>query len=244
MVAQQLSTKSAAAIWARLEAACGPAVTAPRVLELDEVAFRTIGFSRQKTAYGRAWPRRSLAACSISTRWRPSPRTRRSRRSRPCAASAAGAPRSISCSRSAAPTFSGDDLGLQAGMQKLKRLDTRPNRKAMDQLAEPSWRAARLRRDLPLALLRRGDPGRVSGGTDLRSASLPHRSGASSKTGAHNSAGGSQATVRSSQAAEVLGEPLEHGAFAATRHAEGGLEPPYRIVEQALQRVVVVDGSW
>ena len=54
MVAQQLSTKSAAAIWARLEAACGPAVTAPRVLELDEVAFRTIGFSRQKTAYGRS----------------------------------------------------------------------------------------------------------------------------------------------------------------------------------------------
>src|SRR5690606_6338574 len=54
MVAQQLSTRSAAAIWARLEAACAPAVTAERYLALDEAALRAIGFSRQKMAYGRA----------------------------------------------------------------------------------------------------------------------------------------------------------------------------------------------
>ena len=54
MVAQQLSTKSAAAIWARLEAACAPAVTAERYLALDDGAFKTIGFSRQKMAYGRS----------------------------------------------------------------------------------------------------------------------------------------------------------------------------------------------
>jgi DNA-3-methyladenine glycosylase II len=41
-----------------------------------------------------------------------------------------------------ADIFPGDDLGLQAGMQKLKRLDARPNRKAMDQLTEP-WRPLR-----------------------------------------------------------------------------------------------------
>ena len=89
-------------------------------------------------------------------------------------------------------------------MQKLKRLDTRPNRKAMDQLTEP-WRPLRgcgaifLWHYYGAATL---DP--VSGGTDLRSASLPHGSGASSKTGAHQLAG--------VQAAEVLGEPSSNTA--------------------------------
>ena len=41
-----------------------------------------------------------------------------------------------------ADSFPADDLGLQAGMQKLKRLEMRPNRKAMDLLAEP-WRPLR-----------------------------------------------------------------------------------------------------
>jgi DNA-3-methyladenine glycosylase II len=38
--------------------------------------------------------------------------------------------------------FPSDDLALQVGMQRLKRLDARPNRKLMDQLAEP-WRPVR-----------------------------------------------------------------------------------------------------
>ena len=58
MVAQQLSTKSAAAIWARLEAACGPAVTAAGVLALDEAAFRTVGSAGRRWRMAGAWPRR------------------------------------------------------------------------------------------------------------------------------------------------------------------------------------------
>jgi DNA-3-methyladenine glycosylase II len=143
MVAQQLSTKSAAAIWARLEAACGPAVTAARLLELDEAAFRTIGFSRQKTAYGRSLAEAvaggvidldslttipeddAIAAISALRgfgRW--------------------SAEIYLLFALGRADSFPADDLGLQAGMQKLKRLETRSNRKAMDVLAEP-WRPLR-----------------------------------------------------------------------------------------------------
>jgi DNA-3-methyladenine glycosylase II len=143
MVAQQLSTKSAAAIWARLEAACGPTVTAARVLALDEAAFRTVGFSRQKMAYGRSLAEAvsggvldldSLAAmpeddaiAAISAlrgfgRW--------------------SAEIYLLFALGRADIFPGDDLGLQAGMQKLKRLEARPNRKAMDVIAE-HWRPLR-----------------------------------------------------------------------------------------------------
>ena len=41
-----------------------------------------------------------------------------------------------------ADIFPADDLGLQIGMQRLKRLEARPKRKVMDQLAEP-WRPVR-----------------------------------------------------------------------------------------------------
>jgi DNA-3-methyladenine glycosylase II len=143
MVAQQLSTRSAAAIWSRLEAACAPAVTAARLLELDEAAFRTIGFSRQKIAYGRslaeavaggALDLESLAALPEEE-----------------AIAAIAALRGFGrwsaeiyllFALGRADIFPADDLGLQVGMQRLKRLEARPNRKAMDALAE-AWRPLR-----------------------------------------------------------------------------------------------------
>jgi DNA-3-methyladenine glycosylase II len=143
MVAQQLSTKSAAAIWARLEAACGPAVTAARVLELDEAAFRTAGFSRQKMAYGRSLAEavagRALDLESLASMPEED------------AIAAISALRGFGrwsaeiyllFALGRADTFPADDLGLQAGMQKLKRLETRPNRKAMAGLTE-HWRPLR-----------------------------------------------------------------------------------------------------
>jgi DNA-3-methyladenine glycosylase II len=143
MVAQQLSTKSAAAIWGRLEAACAPAVSAERFLELDEAAFRTIGFSRQKIAYGRALAE-AVAGGALDLE------------------ALAGVPEedaiaAISALRGfgrwsaeiyllfalgRADIFPADDLGLQVGMQRLRRLEARPNRKAMDGLAE-RWRPLR-----------------------------------------------------------------------------------------------------
>ena len=143
MVAQQLSTKSAAAIWARVEQACLPAVTAERFLALGEEAFRAIGFSRQKMAYGRSLAEavasgaldlealatipedEAIAAISALRgfgRW--------------------GAEIYLLFALGRSDVFPADDLGLQVGMQRLKRLEARPNRKAMDLLAEP-WRPLR-----------------------------------------------------------------------------------------------------
>jgi DNA-3-methyladenine glycosylase II len=53
---QQVSLASARAAYDRLLAAASP-LTPARFLELDDAALKTIGFSRQKTAYGRelAW---------------------------------------------------------------------------------------------------------------------------------------------------------------------------------------------
>jgi DNA-3-methyladenine glycosylase II len=143
MVAQQLSTRSAAAIWARLETACAPAVSAERYLALDETAFRTIGFSRQKMAYGRSLAEAIAGGALDLDALATLPEE-----------DAIGA---ISALRGfgrwsaeiyllfalgRADIFPADDLGLQVGMQRLKRLDARPNRKAMDLLAE-HWRPLR-----------------------------------------------------------------------------------------------------
>ena len=143
MVAQQLSTKSAAAIWSRLEAACGPAVTAERFLELQEAAFKTIGFSRQKMAYGRslaeAIARGELDLEALATVPEED------------AIAAISALRGFGrwsaeiyllFALGRADIFPADDLGLQIGMQRLKRLEERPKRKAMDALAE-HWRPLR-----------------------------------------------------------------------------------------------------
>jgi len=143
MVAQQLSTRSAAAIWARLEQACGPEVSAEAFLALDEARLRAVGFSGRKTEYGRgvaqAVVSRALdlealvvgpeeaAIEAISTlrgfgRW--------------------SAEIYLLFALGRADVLPSDDLALQVGMQRLKRLDARPNRKLMDQLAEP-WRPVR-----------------------------------------------------------------------------------------------------
>src|SRR5207248_3885130 len=51
IVFQQLSGKSARPIYARLEAACGGAVTPEAVLKLRMPALRKVGLSRQKSSY-------------------------------------------------------------------------------------------------------------------------------------------------------------------------------------------------
>jgi DNA-3-methyladenine glycosylase II len=143
MVAQQLSTRSAAAIWSRLEAACAPMVTAERFLALEEAAFKAIGFSRQKMAYGRslavavAGGELDLEALATVPEEDAIARVSALRGFGRWSAEiyllfALGRP----------DVFPADDLGLQVGMQRLKRLEARPNRNAMDAIAEP-WRPLR-----------------------------------------------------------------------------------------------------
>jgi DNA-3-methyladenine glycosylase II len=143
MVAQQLSTKSAAAIWARVEQACLPLVSAQSFLKLDEAAFKTIGFSRQKVAYGRSLAEAVASGALDLDALATLPEQE--------AIAAIGAQRGFGrwsaeiyllFALGRADIFPADDLGLQVGMQRLKRLEARPNRKAMDALAEP-WRPLR-----------------------------------------------------------------------------------------------------
>lgn len=143
MVAQQLSTKSAAAIWARVEEACLPLVTAERFLALDGAAFKTIGFSRQKMAYGRGLAEATLAGALDVEALVTLPEDE--------AIAAISALRGFGrwsaeiyllFALGRADIFPADDLGLQVGMQRLKRLEVRPDRKAMARLAEP-WRPLR-----------------------------------------------------------------------------------------------------
>ena len=140
MVAQQLSTRSAAAIWARVEQACRPLVTAESFLALDEGGFRTIGFSRQKMACGR-----SLAEAVASGALDLAALARLPEEeaiAAICALRGFGrwsAEVYLLFALGRADIFPADDLGLQIGMQRLRRLAARPDRKAMAALAE-AWR--------------------------------------------------------------------------------------------------------
>src|SRR5438046_10686373 len=60
IVFQQLSGKSARPIYARLEAACGGAVTPEAILKLRAPTLRKVGLSRQKSSYLRDLARRSV----------------------------------------------------------------------------------------------------------------------------------------------------------------------------------------
>lgn len=143
MVAQQISTRAAAAIWDRLERACNPEVTSERFLHLNDQDLAVIGLSRRKMSYGRALARAVMQAdmdlealatmpeeeaiASISNlhgfgRW--------------------SAEIYLLFALGRADSFPGDDLAVQVGMQRLKRLSERPNRTMMDRLAEP-WRPHR-----------------------------------------------------------------------------------------------------
>jgi DNA-3-methyladenine glycosylase II len=143
MVAQQVSTQSAAAIWARLELACAPEVTATSFLALDLAALQAIGLSRRKMDYGRGLAE-AVATGALDV------------------AALADLPEDEGIAAISAlhgfgrwsaeiyllfalgrcDVFPADDLALQVGMQRLKGLDARPDRKTMDDLAEP-WRPYR-----------------------------------------------------------------------------------------------------
>ena len=143
MVAQQLSTRSAAAIWARVEQACAPLVTAESFLALDDAAFRTIGFSRQKMAYGRALAEAVAGGVLDLEALAALPEEEAIAR----VAALRGFGRWSAAiyllfALGRADIFPADDLGLQIGMQRLKGLAERPKRKAMEVLAEP-WRPLR-----------------------------------------------------------------------------------------------------
>jgi DNA-3-methyladenine glycosylase II len=139
ITAQQLSTKAAAAIQARLEVAMGDRVAPDAYLSLGDETLRACGLSARKVVYGRA-----LAEALTSGRLDLD--------------GLADAPDDVVIEAlTALPGFGrwsaeiyllfaldrldvlpADDLALQVGFQRLKRLDQRPTAKAF-RLATEGW---------------------------------------------------------------------------------------------------------
>lgn len=138
VVAQQVSAASARAIWTRLEAA-GP-LTPVRFLMLSDAELRAVGFSRQKVLYARGLAQ-AIATGILNFR-----RLHRL----PDEEAIAELMTLKGIGRWTAEVYllfglqrldvwPADDLALQLGVQRLKRLTHRPDRAALVALAEP-WR--------------------------------------------------------------------------------------------------------
>ena len=139
ITAQQLSTKAAAAIQGRLDAALAGRVEPAAYLALDDAALRTCGLGARKVVYGRA-----LAEALASGRL-------------DLDGLATAPDEAVIEALTALPGFGrwsaeiyllfaldrldvlpADDLALQIGFQRLKRLDARPKAKAF-RIATESW---------------------------------------------------------------------------------------------------------
>lgn len=143
VAAQQISTAAAAAVWRRVEAAAGGEVTAARILALEDADLRACGFSGRKVEYAKG-----LAAAVASGAL---PLDALAAMDEEAAVAAITALRGFGrwsaeiyllFALGRADAFPADDLGLQVGYQRLKRLDARPGAKALRVLVEP-WRPFR-----------------------------------------------------------------------------------------------------
>jgi DNA-3-methyladenine glycosylase II len=144
IVAQQVSVAAAKAIWGRVQTTVDPLEPA-RFLKASDAALRAAGLSRQKIAYGRG-----LAADIVSGR------VRLDRLGRMSDADAIeeliklkgigrwSAEVYLLFAHGRADMWPVDDVGLMAGMQRVKRLELRPDRALMLELGEPwrPWRGA------------------------------------------------------------------------------------------------------
>jgi DNA-3-methyladenine glycosylase II len=143
VVAQQISTKAAAAIWARLELAAADGVTATSLLALSDADFRAVGFSLRKAEYARdlaravAEGRLDLDQLAICEEAELVARIAALRGFGRWSAEIYGL---FALGR--VDMFPADDLALQVAAMRLKRLPARPSGKALRELAEP-WRPLR-----------------------------------------------------------------------------------------------------
>lgn len=143
VVAQQISTRAAAAIWGRLELAAGPVLSAESLLALTDAQFRAVGFSARKVEYARdlaravAEGRLDLDALATYEEAELVARIAALRGFGRWSAEIYGL---FALGR--VDIFPADDLALQVAAMRLKRLQARPNAKALRDLAE-AWRPVR-----------------------------------------------------------------------------------------------------
>lgn len=145
VVAQQLSTRAAAAIWARLEGAVAGEVRPETFLALDAARLRAVGLSARKIVYGRG-----LAEAVLDGRLPVEDLARLEDEeviARIVALAGFGrwsAEIYLLFALGRVDAFPADDLALQAGFQRLKGLDRRPGGRQLRALVGPwaPWRGA------------------------------------------------------------------------------------------------------
>lgn len=145
VVAQQLSTRAAAAIWARLEQAMAGDCRPDALLGLGEAELRAAGLSARKVAYARG-----LAAAVRDGRL-PVDELARLEDAEIIAKITAlpgfgrwSAEIYLLFALGRVDAFPADDLALQVGFQRLKGLERRPTGRALRDLVAPwaPWRGA------------------------------------------------------------------------------------------------------
>lgn len=143
ILAQQVSTASAAAIWHKLEAVLDGEVGPERFLTLEDAALRAAGFSAPKAAYARGLCRAitegtldpaALALLDEDAAIETLVRLRGFGRW--------SAEIYLLFALGRADAFPADDLAIQIAYQRLKRLESRPKAKLLRELTEP-WRPYR-----------------------------------------------------------------------------------------------------
>ncbi len=152
IVAQQVSVASANAIWGRLQErldAVDEDVTPADFLTLGDEDLRTVGFSRQKTAYGRAIAEDLVSGrVDLGTVEALDDEAAIAELVKLKGIGRWSAECFLLFSYGRPDVWPADDVGLMIGMEKIKGLKTRPDAKRMRRLARPwsPWRgvAARL----------------------------------------------------------------------------------------------------
>lgn len=143
VVAQQISTKAAAAIWSRLEAVAAPTLSAESLLALTDGQFRAVGFSTRKVEYARdlaravAEGRLDLEALAMHEEEDLVAKIAALRGFGRWSAEIYGL---FALGR--VDIFPADDLALQVAAMRLKRLPARPKAKVLREVAE-AWRPLR-----------------------------------------------------------------------------------------------------
>ncbi len=139
ITAQQISTAAAMAIRTRLEAAADP-LTPENFLALDDAALAAVGLSGRKMEYGRA-----LATTIVSGDFDPTHlATLPEEEAMASLISHKGIGRwsaeiYLLFALGRTNVWPADDLAVAVAVQKLKKLNERPNRERMEAIAEP-WR--------------------------------------------------------------------------------------------------------
>ncbi len=142
IVAQQVSLASAQAIADRLAAACEP-ITPARFLALSDEDLRRVGLSRPKQRYARALAAQlDSGALDLTALEALDDEAAIAALCRVKGIGRWSAQVYLLFSLGRPDVFPADDIGLMGGAQLLKRLETRPDRRELERLAEP-WRPYR-----------------------------------------------------------------------------------------------------